>query len=152
MTMSKRSPRARRRDSQRHVPAWLIAEVKEFLEANALGRDNAKTLAQIMADIDLPQSAYQTRLVRRAIKDLIRVEKLPIGSDSGSGYYVCEDTDDLARAEDDVMGRIQHLSRGRVNLRRAFHERHGGQMAFPRDASEMAIAVLADGAEDDDDE
>lgn len=150
MTMQTGRQRRRVRDWKRHVPAFVTAAVRRYLETEALGRLQAKTLGQIIESLDIEAFSDRRRQVRRAIVILIREEKVPIGSDT-SGYYVCCDIEDVEHAERDAMSRIKHLSRRRVKLRAAFHERHGGQLSLD-DYQDMAVAMLAKDVEDDGDE
>jgi len=145
------------RRSIHDVPSEVSAKLAELLTTSAQGMGNARSRYWLRAQLSRAGLPDGDRMVRRAIRGLIR-DGLPVGG-GYRGYWVCRDAADLAAAREEMMSRICALSKRARAVREAYVRTNGGQaeLAFEPDAAdgeemEAALAVLAAAAREDEDD
>lgn len=106
-----------------------------------VGRDNAMTLKRLLQRTDVKRHDGNGRLVRKAIAELIIIDKLPIAGDSTAGYYFCA-TEAERNAQCRQLGRrIRALGLRMRTFVAAFDKEQGEQRTLDYDSSADERAV-----------
>ena len=126
------------------IPTSVLEWLRLKLQEHARGRVNAWARWELRAALGENGLPNGDRMVRRAIRQLIR-EGLPIGG-GASGYWYCVNAWDLAEAHSQLKQRICQLARRDKQVREAYIRANGGQQELDFAEREVfsAIDVLAE--------
>jgi len=92
-----------------------VQMVRQYLEANAAGRDNAVTTGEVAADLDIDEDHDTNPATRRAVKALREDGEIPIYGFS-DGYCVLASDEDLEAAIERIRSDVAALNRLKQNL------------------------------------
>jgi len=113
---------------EHHTPEPLRVALAGLFTTRCQGREQAMTLAQLCARVDIGR--WPGRTVREAIAELVVIDGLPICGDSGCGYYLATTAEERLAQCRELARRIRSLGRRmRIFAGRA-GERTSGQMSL----------------------
>ncbi len=119
------------------TPEALREALHGIFTDEAVGGDKAVKMGALEARLP----AFGKRSIRKAISELVRLNGLPIVSDSHVGYYRADKADELRRGERELKKRALSLLYRRKRLLDQGQHEVGGQMDLMRDSVQTEVAI-----------
>jgi len=122
------------------TPERLREALKVIFSDQAVGREHAVTMGRMLRmDALYP---YHGRLIREAIAELVKLDRLPIAGDAGCGYYRVRTEGEKRKQVRELANRVRAIAKRMRIFGRAAECELGGQMAM--DQAYEADVALAD--------
>jgi len=110
------------------TPERLREALKVIFSDQAVGRENAIKLKRMLRmDALYP---YHGRLIREAIAELVRLDRLPIVGDAGCGYYRVRTEGEKRKQVRELANRVRAIAKRMRVFQRSAECELGGQRTF----------------------